>query len=303
MRGNALSGMKIGAALVVAGALVIGPSACGSGSDTSSTVVEREAGAVGDWQLTFSDEFNGPAGTKPDPAKWSYKIGDGRDNQELQYYTDSAQNASMDGNGNLDITALKETPSGSSCWYGTCKYSSARIRTAGKFSQAYGRFEARIQVQSGKGIWPAFWTLGDDPQGVGWPERGEIDIMEILGNDPTKLYGSLHGPGYSGGSAVNKTYTLPAGQSFADGFHTFAVEWEPNVVRWYADDQLYETRTPADLPAGTRWVYDHPFSMILNLAVGGNFPGNPDSATKFPSQTKIDYVRVYKQPEGAAPAN
>ncbi len=120
--------------------------------------------------------------------------------------------------------------------------------------------------------------------------------MEILGNDPSKLYGSLHGPGYSGGGAITKSYNLPAGESFADGFHTFAVEWEPDEVRWYADDQLYETRTPADLPAGAKWVYDHPFSMILNLAVGGNWPGNPDSATPFPAQMKIDNVRVYELP-------
>jgi beta-glucanase (GH16 family) len=298
--------MKIGAALVVAGVLLVGPSACGSGSSSDSTVVKKEAGAAetGDWQLTWSDEFNGPAGTKPDPAKWRYKTGgDGFGNGELQFYTDSAQNASTDGVGNLVIAALKETNSGLSCWNGPCKYTSARIRTDGKFSQAYGRFEARVQVPTGRGVWPAFWTIGDDPTDVGWPERGEIDIMEILGNDPSKLYGSLHGPGYSGGQAVNKTYTLPAGQSFADGFHTFAIEWEPNEVRWYVDDQLYETRTPADLPPGTKWVYDHPFSMILNLAVGGNFPGNPSAETKFPSQMKVDYVRVYKRPEGAVPAN
>jgi beta-glucanase (GH16 family) len=298
--------MKIGAALVVAGALLVGVSACGSGSSSDSTVIQKEAGAVpgaGDWQLAWSDEFNGPAGAKPDPAKWSYKIGNKKNNEELQYYTDSEQNASMDGAGNLVITARKETPPGSSCWYGTCKYSSARIETAGKFSQAYGRFEARIQVPSGRGIWPAFWTLGDDPKGVGWPTKGEIDVMEILGQAPSTVYGSLHGPGYSGGAAVNKAYTLPTGQSFADGFHTFAVEWEPNVVRWYVDDQLYETRTPADLPTGTKWVYDHPFSILLNLAVGGNFPGDPDSKTQFPAEMKIDNVRVYKRSEGAAPAN
>jgi beta-glucanase (GH16 family) len=256
---------------------------------------QRTAPGGGDWQLTWSDEFDGPAGTRPDPARWRYRLGSSADNLELQLYTDSAQNASMDGAGNLVITARQETPPGSSCWYGTCQYTSARIRTDGIFSQAYGRFEARIQVPAGRGLWPAFWMIGDDPDDVGWPNRGEIDVMEILGQDPALVYGSLHGPGYSGGSAINKTYTLPPGQSFADGFHTFAVEWEPNVVRWYVDDQLYQTRTPADLPRGTRWVYDHPFSIILNLAVGGNFPGSPDPTTRFPAQMKIDYVRVYKR--------
>jgi len=256
---------------------------------------ERAAPGGTNWQLAWSDEFDGPAGTRPDPARWRYRTGSSADNAELQLYTDSAENASLDGAGNLVITAREVTPPGSSCWYGPCRYTSARIRTDGIFSQAYGRFEARVQVPAGQGLWPAFWTIGDDPDNVNWPARGEIDVMEILGQDPALLYGTLHGPGYSGGNAITNTYRLPAGQSFADEFYTFAIELEPNVVRWYVDDHLYATRTPADLPPGTRWVYDHPFSIILNLAVGGHFPGNPTPTTPFPAQMKIDYVRVYKR--------
>ena len=297
--------------------LLVGPSACGSDSDESASTQQstdsasgapkREAGALpttgaGNWELTWSDEFNGPAGSQPDPAKWGYKLGSSADNAERQLYTNSPRNAAMNGEGSLAIIALKETPPGSSCWYGTCMYTSARIRTANKFSQRYGRFEARIEVPAGKGIWPAFWMLGDDPDNVGWPQQGEIDVMEILGHEPAKVYGSLHGPGYSGSNSITKSYTLPAGQSFAAGFHTFAVEWEPEVVRWYVDDQLYETRTPADLPAGARWVYDNPFYMILNLAAGGYWPGDPDASTKFPAEMKVDYVRVLKRAT-APPAN
>ena len=286
------------APLVIAGLLLAGFAGCGGSSEASKTTqsVQKNAGVGPEWQLTWSDEFNDPSGTKPDASKWSYKLGGtGNGNSELEYYTDSAQNASTDGNGNLVFTAIKETPSGSTCWYGTCQYTSARISTKNKFSQAYGRFEARVWVPAGKGIWPAFWTLGDDPNNVGWPEQGEIDIMEIIGSAPSTVHGSLHGPGYSGGSPLTKSYTLPAGQSFDQGFHTFAIEWAPNEVKFFADDVLYETRTPADVPAGKQWVYDHPFYVILNLAVGGNWPGSPNAETKFPSQMKVDYVRVYKK--------
>ena len=207
-------------------------------------------------------ELNGPAGAI-DGTRWSFDVGTGSGgwgNNELEYYTDTTHNVTVDGNGALEIIARKEAFLGSS-------YTSGRINTSGKFSQRYGRFEARIQIAEGKGIWPAFWTLGDN-------------------------LGSAHGPGYSGGNPLTGTYQLAAG-ALSDGYHLYAIEWEPNQVRWYVDDTLYETRTPADVPAGDTWVYDHPFFLILNLAVGGSFPGPPDATTVFPQTTRVDYVRVY----------
>ena len=152
-----------------------------------------------------------------------------------------------------------------------------------------------MKLPYGQGIWPAFWMLGDNIGTAGWPTCGEIDIMENIGREPSVLYGTLHGPGYSGGNGINATYTLPSGRKFSDDFHTFAVEWEPNVMRFYVDGLLYKRRTPADLPPGTPWVFDHPFFIILNVAVGGFWPGNPDATTVFPQQLQVDYVRVYQR--------
>ncbi len=239
------------------------------------------------WTLTWSDEFNGPAGAI-DGTRWSFDVGTGSGgwgNNELEYYTDTTHNVTVDGNGALEIIARKEAFLGSS-------YTSGRINTSGKFSQRYGRFEARIQIAEGKGIWPAFWTLGDNLGSAGWPGCGELDIQETVGPAPSVNHGSAHGPGYSGGNPLTGTYQLAAG-ALSDGYHLYAIEWEPNQVRWYVDDTLYETRTPADVPAGDTWVYDHPFFLILNLAVGGSFPGPPDATTVFPQTTRVDYVRVY----------
>lgn len=245
--------------------------------------------------LVWSDEFNGAAGSPVDSAKWVFDIGGGGwGNNELEYYTNSTRNASMDGNGNLVITAVKETlPKKNRCWYGRCQYSSARIKTVGKFKQAYGRFEARIKIPYGQGIWPAFWMLGKNINKVSWPNCGEIDIMENIGREPSTAHGTIHGPGYSGANGIGAAYDLSAG-AFADDFHVFAIEWEPGAIRWYVDDNLYQTRTQADLPAGAAWVFDHPFFMLLNVAVGGYWPGNPDATTVFPQRMYVDYVRVYQ---------
>jgi len=142
--------------------------------------------------------------------------------------------------------------------------------------------------------------LGDNIGTAGWPTCGEIDIMENIGREPSIVHGTVHGPGYSGGGGITAAYTLPNSRKFSDDFHTFAVEWEPNVMRFYVDGLLYKTRTPADLPAGAPWVFDHPFFIILNVAVGGGFPGNPDATTVFPQQMQVDYVRVYQR---STPAN
>jgi beta-glucanase (GH16 family) len=244
------------------------------------------------WKLVWSDEFDGPAGSAVDSNKWAFDVGgNGWGNNELETYTSRTANAYRDG-GQLVIKALKETLTGPDNI--TRNYTSARLLTRNKFSQAYGRFEARIKIPYGQGIWPAFWMLGDNIGTAGWPNCGEIDIMENIGKEPTIVHGTFHGPGYSGGNGVTAAYSLPSGQ-FSDDFHTFAVEWEPNVMRFYVDGLLYKTRTPADLPAGTTWVFDHPFFIILNVAVGGAWPGNPDATTVFPQQMLVDYVRIYQR--------
>ena len=243
------------------------------------------------YTLRWTDEFDGPAGNSPDQAKWGYDIGgNGWGNNELETYTRRSDNAFLDGDGHLIIKVIKESLTGPD---GIKRdYTSSRLLTKDRFTQRYGRLEARIKLPFGQGIWPAFWMLGADVDQVGWPACGEIDIMENVGREPAVNHGSLHGPGYSGGSALTGIYTLPAGQKFADDFHTFAIEWEPTAVRFYVDDNLYLMRTPADV-SGKRWVFDHPFFVILNVAVGGSFPGNPDNTTTFPQTMTVDFVRVY----------
>lgn len=242
--------------------------------------------------LVWSDEFDGPAGSTIDPTKWTSEVGGGGfGNRELQYYTDG-DNAALDGDGNLVITA-DEAQARYRCWYGDCRYTSARIKTRFLFEQEQGRFEARIKIPYGQGLWPAFWMLGNNISTVGWPMCGEIDIMENIGREPDKVHGTVHGPGYSGGGGIGGPYTLDAG-SFSDDFHVFAAEWTTNRIDFFVDDTLYKTVTPDNLPPGRAWVFDHPFYMILNVAVGGNWPGDPDATTVFPQTMLVDYVRVYK---------
>lgn len=253
--------------------------------------VPQAAAAQAPMAVIWADEFNGPAGAGVDPAKWRHEVGDNVNNHERQFYTGSTRNAALDGAGNLVITARRENPANHQCWYGTCQYTSARLNTAGTFTQTYGRFEARIKVPRGQGMWPAFWMLGNDIGSIGWPASGEIDIMENVGFEPSTVHGTLHGPGYSGSGGVGAGYTLPGGQRFADAFHVFAVDWAPNRITWSVDGNVYSTKTPSDL-GGNRWVFDHPFFMILNLAVGGYWPGDPDGSTVFPQSMVVDYVRV-----------
>jgi beta-glucanase (GH16 family) len=243
------------------------------------------------WTLSWSDEFNDPAGTKPNPMYWGYDVGGGGWGvSQLQTYTNTAANASTDGKGNLAIVAIKDAQG---------NFTSARLKTQGKFEQQYGRFEMRAKISTGNGMWPAFWMLGNNFGPTPWPDCGEIDIMEVRGTAPYTNLGSLHGPGYSGMHPLTGHTSLPdGGPSLSDDYHLYAIEWETNVVRFYLDDQLYETRTPADIPADAgataQWVYDHPFFILINLAVGGRFPGPPDGTT-FPQTMLIDYVRVYKR--------
>jgi beta-glucanase (GH16 family) len=244
------------------------------------------------WTVIWSDEFSVPDGSAPDSKKWTYDIGGkGWGNQELEYYTNRKENARIE-NGNLVITALKESYTGADGL--TRDYTSARLKTQGLFNQAYGRFEARIKIPEGQGMWPAFWMLGEDISSAGWPKCGEIDIMENVGKEPGTVHGSLHGPSTERSTSdLTAIFSLPAGRNFADDFHLYAIEWEPDIVRFYVDANLYATFNSSQWPAGGKWVFDHPFFIILNLAVGGNWPASPDASTKLPQSMLVDYVRVY----------
>jgi beta-glucanase (GH16 family) len=234
------------------------------------------------WQLVWQDEFDGDA---IDPKNWSYDIGGGGwGNNEWEYYTNRSENAYLD-DGKLIIEAREEKFQGRS-------YTSARLKTQGLQTFTYGRIEARMKLPSGKGIWPAFWMLGEDIYSKGWPACGEIDIMENIGN-PNTTYGTLHGPGYSGGGGIVSSYTVQE-QPLDEEFHVYAIEWEPAEIRWYLDDALFFKVINQSVPG--EWVFDHPLFVILNLAVGGNWPGYPDESTPFPQQYIIDYVRVYNDP-------
>jgi len=274
--------------IVLTLALAVMPLSCGGGGGAT-----QPPPPSGTWTLSWSDEFNGPDGSAPDPSKWTYDIGgNGWGNNELESYTNRPQNAVIQG-GNLVITAIHETTPYTGPDGIARNYTSARLKTEGLFSQAYGRFEARIKIPAGQGMWPAFWMLGNNISSVSWPACGEIDIMENIGKQPSTIYGSIHGPGYTGATGLGSAFNLPAGQNFADGFHLFAIEWEPGVVRFYVDSTLYNTFTPANLPNGAIWEFDHPFFIILNVAVGGDWPGAPDGTTVFPQTMLVDYVRVY----------
>ncbi len=240
-------------------------------------------------RLVVEEEFNadGPL----DESKWNADLGignsisgDGWGNNELQYYTDRPENLKIQ-DGLLHITAHRENYMGAS-------YTSARINSLAKIEQTYGRFEAKIQLPWGQGLWPAFWLLGTNIEEVGWPECGEIDIMEYRGQNPSILLGSVHGPGYFAGESVGKEYVLEQDR-FDTGFHVFGIEWGPEYINYYVDDVLYNQITPEDVDGD--WVFDGPVYIILNLAVGGDFVGAPNATTVFPQTMLVDYVRVYQQ--------
>jgi beta-glucanase (GH16 family) len=249
----------------------------------------------------WSDDFEGPAGTAPDKNKWTPEIGNspwgndpeqrGWGNDELQYYTASTSNAAQDGKGHLVITAQKEKVPGSKCWYGACQYSSARLSTAdGKFSQKYGRIEARIKMPTGKGQLPAFWMLSDSDS---WPDGGEIDIAEYVGQNPQTAWGTVHGPGYVGREDLSFGYNVPKGTTIPDAFRVYAIDWSPNRIAWSVDGKEYGSVTPAQVKPG-KWVFnDSNFHILLNLAIGGTWPGAPAAGETFPKRMEIDYVHAY----------
>lgn len=244
-----------------------------------------------DYRLVWSDEFDQPDGSLPDPDNWNYDIGrgvNGWGNGEFQYYTDRAKNARIE-NGQLVIEAHEEQ-------FDTALYTSARLVTRGKNDWTYGRFEARIKLPEGAaGLWPAFWMLGSNISEVGWPQCGEIDIMEYVSRLPNEIYGTIHGPGYSGGLSFGDTYEF--GGPAVGEFHVYAVEWEPEIIRWYVDGNLYHTAEPEDIVGSGRvpreWVFDAPQHILLNLAIGGTFGGQISDELEFPTRMLVDYVRVY----------
>ncbi|MBA3876837.1 MAG: glycosyl hydrolase family 16 [Anaerolinea sp.] len=243
------------------------------------------------WKLVWSDEFDGPAGSPPDRATWLYDIGgSGWGNDERQFYTDYTENVALDGKGNLLLTA-RVSDGSLACHYGPCEYTSGRLLTRGRNEFQYGRMEARIKVPVGAGLWPAFWMLGADIGKVGWPAAGEIDIMEYVGRWPNRILGTIHGPGYYGSSGLGATFDL--GKPVADDFRTFAIEWRPGRVAWFVDGVQYYEATPADAEP-SKWVFDHPFFLLLNVAVGGTLGGPVAPETVFPQSMVVDYVRVYQ---------
>ncbi|BAC75153.1 1,3-beta-glucanase [Streptomyces avermitilis] len=274
----------LSAALIASAA--IGPADAADAAPKAASSEKVAAAAA-----TFSDTFDGAAGSAVDSSKWQVETGDNVNNHERQYYTSGNNNAALDGQGHLVITARKDNPGNYQCWYGRCEYTSARLNTSGKFSAAYGRVEARMKIPRGQGMWPAFWMLGTDIGQVGWPNSGEIDVMENVGFEPSTIHGTIHGPGYSGTGGIGAAYSLPGGQAFADAFHTFAVDWAPDSITWSVDGTVYQRRTPADL-GGKTWAFNKPFFLILNLAVGGYWPGDPNSSTAFPQQLVVDDVKV-----------
>lgn len=234
--------------------------------------------------LVWSDEFNGNSLNTND---WNYEIGNGSGgwgNNELEYYTNSTKNAFVS-NGNLIIEARKEA-------VGSFNYSSARLTTANKKFFTYGRIDIRAKLPKTKGIWPALWMLGSNIGTVGWPASGEIDIMELLGQEPSKAYGTLHyGTSAATHGSKGNSYTLN-GSTFYDQFHVFSMDWAQDQIKLYIDNNLYLTVTKTDI--GNPYPFNAPFFFIFNVAVGGNWPGNPDGTTTFPQRMIVDYVRVFQ---------
>ena len=236
--------------------------------------------------MVWSDEFNQ---TSLDMNSWNYETGGYWFNNEIQYYRGGTANTALQ-NGKLVITAKKET-------YQNREHTSARLTTEGKVEYKYGRIDVRAKLPKGQGIWPAIWLLGDDMSTVGWPACGELDMMELLGHEPYKIHGSInYGPqGNSWAYTKTTSYSLPASEGdFSDKYHVFSVLWEENSIKYYVDDNLYATYNPSNIAGGQAWRYNHPFFFILNIAVGGDWPGNPDQTTVFPQQMLIDYIRIFQ---------
>jgi beta-glucanase (GH16 family) len=258
--------------------------------------------APGPWVLVWSDEFDGAAGARVDTTKWRHDTADGCasancgwGNNEKEYYTSAPDNIALNGQGQLRIVArTAPPPPGLTCYYGPCRYTSAKITTRGKVDVAPGRVQARIQLARGQGLWPAFWLLGTNIATVGWPASGELDVMENKGSNPSATSSAVHGPGYSGNTPFAHLHTLAHGTA-ADDFHTYSVEWDSLRVQFFVDDSLHYAVARSAVEQHGKWVFDQSFFSILNLAVGGHFDGDPQSDAIFPATMVVDYVRVYKR--------
>lgn len=276
--------------------------AVGTGCDNSvdQTIPDPEATPEG-WSLVWSDEFDG---TEVDTTKWEYQIGDGCDqgvgnelcgwgNNELQFYREEDAIVS---DGVLTITARQNVADEDGDGVNDTTYTSARLRTLGKGDWTYGRFEIKAKLPTGQGLWPAIWLLFSEDTYGGWAASGEIDIMEAVGDEPGEVFGTIHYGGEFPDNQSSSEYFELSFDTFDQDYYVFATEWEEGEIRWYVNNVLYRTETDwfstgGEYPA----PFDHPFHMILNVAVGGNLPGPPDATTTFPQTMQVDYVRVYER--------
>ena len=274
--------------VLLLGALLVVIEACRFSQAFPGSAAGPRGGAG---SLVWADEFNGPRGRLPDSRKWTLETGYGWGDRELQSYTGRPANVSLDGKGRLVVTARPERYTGPDGR--AARYTSARINSRARFEFAYGRVEARIRVPRGRGLLPAFWALGSNLDRVGWPASGEIDVMEVNGSEPFKLHGSVHGP-----RRGHKSYLLQATREaprpLASGFHVYGISWSPGRIAFRLDGEVYAVRTRSVLPAGSRWTFDHPFFLLLNVAVGPRWLGPPDATTPWPARMLVDWVRVWR---------
>jgi beta-glucanase (GH16 family) len=264
----------------------------GHASESQSTPASQAKSQTSYTKLLWSDEFNGPAGTAPAASKWIHDLGAyGAPDHELETYTDNLANASLDGHGNLAIVARRQTVTGPD---GLARsYTSARLETQGLFSVKYGLIEARMKVPAGTGLWSAFWMLGDDITQVGWPASGEIDVIEALGQHPFTYRTTIHGPnGTSSGYSRGQNFTNSS--SLASQFNTYGISWAANSITFLFNGTTWATVTSSDLAPGQTWVFNKPFHLVLDLAVGGDYAGPPSSSTRFPATLLVNWVRVYQ---------
>jgi beta-glucanase (GH16 family) len=287
-------------ALLIASIFALGTFslACSGSAGTTTTPIGTTPPITFEWSVVWSDEFEGSAGAAVDATKWTHDLGDGCSsgvcgwgNNEKEVYTNAPENIALNGQGQLAIVA-RAAPAGLTCYYGPCRYTSAKITTRGKLAAAPGRVEARIKLPSGQGLWPAFWMLGNDFSTVGWPASGELDIMENKGSASNTSSSAIHGPGYSGNTPFAHANSIAPG-TLADAFHVYAVEWDANSAKFYVDGTRHYNVLRSDLQRYGASILDKPYYIILNLAVGGNFDGDPRTDAILPATMLVDYVRVY----------